>query len=74
MLFDPTANTMQQEVGRIWATDKGRGLTSPHVTCSLDTPLAPILLHVPLARRTYSVACASRTCPVFCTVGPYPKE
>lgn len=49
MLFDPTANTMQQEVGRIWATDKGRGLTSPHVTCSLDTPLAPILLHVPLA-------------------------
>ena len=44
-----SANTMQGEVRRIWATDKGRGLTSPHVTCSLLHP------------SCYNVTCTSRT-------------
>ena len=27
-------------LGRIWSTDKGRGLTSPHATCSLHVPFS----------------------------------
>ena len=38
-------------LGRIWSTDKGRGLTSPHATCSLHVPFSyktvPPVLSVP---------------------------